>query len=351
MKQFSTVTLLLLILLTASFVFGETYARNETLYAGGGLWAPPSNWNPITPWNAVTGTVGLIYETLYLYDPITDNMKPWLAQEGLWISDNVFRLKLRKGLTWSDGTPLTAKDVAFTFELAKKHPEIYYSSMWNWLADVKVIDDLTLDFHFSDPRYQEWRYNLYQIPILPEHVWSKKSKDEILTGANEPPIGSGPYLFETYSQDRMVYLRNDNWWATKLLGLKPAPKRIVYLRVLSNNVALGMILKGELDISNFFLPGIPRLKQAYGNIHTWYDGPPYMLPANTAFLFVNTVKKPLDNPELRKAMAYAINPKEIAEKVFENQVEVSNPLGFLNIPAWMNVYPEDVVRKYGFRYD
>jgi len=350
-KKLSVLAVIVFTVLMAGLMLGETYARNETLYAGGGMWSPPSNWNPITPWNAVTGTVGLIYETLYLYDPIADTLSPWLAQDGQWISNNVFRLKLRKGLTWSDGQPLTTKDVKFTFELAKKYTEIYYSPMWEWLSEVKVVDDTTMDFVFSDPRYQEWLYNLYQIPILPEHIWAKKSKDEVLTGSNEGAIGSGAYLFETYSQDRMVYLRNEDWWATKLLGLRPAPKRIVYLRVLSNNVALGMILKGELDISNFFLPGVPRLKQAYGNILTWYDGPPYMLSDNTAFLFINTTKKPLDNPALRRAMAFAINTNEIVEKVFEKQVLPSNPLGFLPIKAWMKVYPEEVAKRYGFKYD
>ena len=347
MKKFTFICIAAL--LVFSLGFGVTYPRNETLYAGGGLWAPPSNWNPITPWAAVTGVVGLVYETLYNYDPLTDELIPWLAEEGKWVSANVYRLTLRKGLTWQDGKPLTAEDVKFTFELAKKITSIYYSTIWEWLDTIEVVDAHTLYFKFSDPRYHEWLYDLYQIPILPKHIWGRKTEEEVLSGANEYPVGSGPYSVQTYTQDRNVYVRNEDWWGTKLLGLKPAPKYIVYLRVLSNNVALGMLIKGELDISNFFLPGVPSLKRFYG-IHTWFEGPPYMLSDNTAFLFLNTTKKPMDDPKFRRALAFAINPDEIVKKVFEQQVLPSNPLGFLPIKSWMKYYDEKVVEKYGFNY-
>ncbi|AKI96653.1 ABC transporter substrate-binding protein [Kosmotoga pacifica] len=350
MRKYHWGFILIVVLLLGSTIFAVTYKRNETLYAGGGLWAPPNNWNPITPWSAVTGTVGLVYETLYLYDPLSDEMIPWLAKNGEWLTLKTFELKIRKGIRWTDGGIFNADDVKFTFELAKKYPEIYYSSIWKWLDSIEKKDDYTLLFHFSEPLYHEWAVNLYQIPMIPKHLWENRSKDEILAGANEKPIGTGAYLAETHDQDRMVYLKNATWWATDLLGIEPSPKRIVYLRVLSNNVALGMIIKGELDISNFFLPGIPTIKKFYG-IHTWFDGEPYMLSDNTAFLFLNTTKKPMDDANFRKAVAYAINSEEIVEKVFEKQVLPSNPLGFLPIDAWMKYYDETVVNKYGFKYD
>jgi len=341
-----------LVLLVFSSVFAAdvVYKRDETLYAGGGMWAPPSNWNPITPWNAVTGTVGLLYETLFSYDPLTDTLIPWLAESGKWTSNKTYEIKLRKGMTWHDGHPLTSKDVKFTYELAKQIPEIYYSPVWNWLAKIDTPDDYTVVFTFSSPRYHEWSYDLYQNPILPEHIWAKKSKDDVLTGANEKAIGSGAYLFETYGTDRMIYLRNDNWRGNKVFG-QPKPKRIVYLTVSSNNVALGMIMKGELDCSNFFLPGIPTLKKTYTDIHTWFDKEPYMLSDNTAYLFFNTTIEPLNDPNLRRALACAIDPTIIAKNVYEGQVLPSNNVGFLPIKGWMKFYPENAVKQYGFKYD
>jgi len=337
-------------------VFGQVVAaqeqelpREETLYVGGGLWSQPNNFNPLIPWSAVTGTIGLIYETLFNYDPLNDKLEPWLAESGRWVSDNVYEVKLREGLTWQDGKPLTAEDVKFTFELHKKYPGLAYHQMWEWLQEVKVIDDRTIQFVFSTPHYEEWKYLLYQIAIVPKHIW--QNIDNPVEFANvDNPVGSGPYKLYKTDQMRFILVRNDNWWGIKYFG-KPAPKYIVYVIVYSNNLALSMLVKGELDWSNFFIPGVPDVKAQYG-IVTWYDEPPYHLPANTAFLFLNTQKPPLDNPEFRRAIAYAINPEEIAARASQNQVTPADPTGLLiQYPAFKKIYNKEAVDKYGFKYD
>ncbi len=343
---------LILVMVLAVSTFGQRYERHETLYAGGGLWEPPSNWNPMQPWGAVSGTIGLIYETLFTYDPITDTLSPWLAHEGEWVSDHIYRLKLRDGIQWSDGKLMTADDVVFTFTLPGKFPSVHFRSLWEQFESVVAVDPLTVYFTFSNPRYHEWSWQLYQIPVLPKHLWENLTETQVLAASNEGNvIGSGAYLFETYDLDRMIYLRNENWWAKTHLGMEVAPKRVVYIRALSNNVMLGMIMKGEeLDVSNFFLPGIPAIKGPY-DIHTWYEGEPYMLSDNTAFLFANNTKAPLDDPILRRAIAFAINSEEICRRVFEGMVLPSNTMGFLPSDGWMKYYIEEVAEAFGFSYD
>jgi peptide/nickel transport system substrate-binding protein len=76
-----------------------------------------------------------------------------------------------------------------------------------------------------------------------------------------------------------------------------------------------------------------------------------MLSDNTAVLFLNNSRKPMDDVNFRKAVAWAINADDIVTRVFENQVIKSNPLGFLPIDAWMKYYDEKVVEQYGFKYD
>ncbi|HPE69986.1 MAG TPA: ABC transporter substrate-binding protein [Thermotogota bacterium] len=346
------VFMVLLTVLLGGMAFAERYERSETIYCGGGLWGPPANWNPAQPWAAVSGTIGLIYETLFTYDPLTDALTPWLAESGSWIDDDTYRVVLRDGIEWSDGTPMTSEDVKFTFELPAYFDGVHYTSLWEQFESVVAVDELTVEFNFRNPRYHEWAYQIYQLPVLPKHLWENLSVDAVLTGSNEGNvIGSGPYLFETYDLDRMIYLKNENWWAQDLLGLEVVPKRVVYARFASNNVVLGMMMKGEeLDVSNFFLPGIPAIKGPYA-IHTWYEDEPYMLSDNTAFLFVNTQKKPMDDPTLRRAMAFAINSNEICKRVFENMVIPSNPLGFLPIDGWMKYYSQEAVDANGFVYD
>jgi peptide/nickel transport system substrate-binding protein len=107
-----------------------SYPRNETLYISGTQWGPPNNWNPIMDWQYATGTEGLVYENLFLYDPMKGVYKPWLASKGGWTSKNVYELTLRDGLTWSDGQPLTSADVVFTFELGK-FASVPYHNLWD----------------------------------------------------------------------------------------------------------------------------------------------------------------------------------------------------------------------------
>ena len=56
-----------------------SYAREETLYTSGTQWGPPSSWNPFNGGGYAMGTIGLVYETLYIYDPLADKFTPWLA--------------------------------------------------------------------------------------------------------------------------------------------------------------------------------------------------------------------------------------------------------------------------------
>jgi peptide/nickel transport system substrate-binding protein len=328
---------------------GGVYERSETLYTAGTQWGPPSSWNPFNQGNYAMGTIGLVYETLFIYDPLTNEYTPWLAQSGKWSSDKVYELKLREGITWSDGKPFTAADVKATFELGA-NAAIFFSPVWNWLDNIKQVDNHTLQFTFSEPLYQEWAWFLYNVPVVPQHVWGSKTVEEVATGVNEKPIGTGPYLYETHDQSRMVWLKNDGWWAKNALSLNPAPKRIVDIVNPSNNVALGLVLQGGIDLSNNFLPGVATLVESgsYG-IQTYYPDPPYHLSANTAWLIMNDVKKPMDDPAFRQAMAYAIDTKQIVEVVYGNMVMAANPTGLL--PIWDEYVDPEVVEELGFSYD
>ncbi|MDI3548699.1 MAG: peptide/nickel transport system substrate-binding protein [Halanaerobiales bacterium] len=339
--------LLAVILVFAFATVSLAYERSETLVYGGGLWGAPSNWNPLTPWAEVTGTGGLVYEKLFHYYPLSNEYQPWLAESGEWVTDNTYLITLRKGIKWTDGEEFNAEDVKFTFEIAKDNP-LHYSNIWDWLTDIEVVDSHKLMFIFDNPHYQEWKQILYDLRIIPEHIWSKIPADELLTTANENPVGTGPYMADSWAQDRMIWVRNEDWWGNEVFG-KPAPKNLVNLVVSGNNVALGMLMKRELDLSNFFIPGVPKIKDTFG-LTTWYKGAPYMLSENVALLFLNTTKKPLDDVKLRRAMAFAINPEMISEKVFEEQVQVADPTGLFG-KAWMEYHSEDVVDEYGFSYD
>ena len=325
------------------------YVRTETLYTSGTQWGPPSNWNPMVTWGYAMGTIGFCYESLFMYDPLAGEYIPWLAESGEWTDVSTYVLHLRQGVNWSDGEAFDADDVVFTFELGQRFPTVQYAPMWDWLESAVKTDDYTVTFTFSDPLYQEWGNFLYSRVMLPEHLWADRTEEDVVSGINENPVGTGPYLYETFSQDRMVWVKNPNWWATSLLGLEVGPTRIVDIVNGSNNVALGLVLQGGLDLSNNFLPGVATLVEGGYGLQTYYADPPYMLSANTAWLLMNNTKAPMDDPEFRRAMAFAINVGEIVQVVYGNIVMAANPTGLL--PIWDQFVDQTVVDELGFTYD
>lgn len=332
-----------------------TYERNETLYTSGTQWGPPSSWNPFNGGGYAMGTIGLVYETLYIYDPLADKFNPWLAAEDMkWVDDTTLEIKLREGLTWTDGEALDADDVIFTYKLADPNGDykagLNFTGLYNFLDSIEKVDATTVDFKFKEnPAYQEVGFYLWQTPIVPQHLWEGMAVADITGGANENPVGSGPYLFESYDQDRMVWLRNENWWGINAFGKTPGPKRIVDIVNGSNNVALGLVLQGGLDLSNNFLPGVATLVKGGYGIQTYYPDPPYMLSANVAALIINEQIKPLDDVNFRKALAYAINLNDIVDTAYTGIVKAADPTGLL--PTWDKYIDKAQVEELGWTYD
>jgi peptide/nickel transport system substrate-binding protein len=109
-----------------------------------------------------------------------------------------------------------------------------------------------------------------------------------------------------------------------------------------------MVLKGELDLSNNFLPGVGTLI-SQGYVKAYYPAAPYMLSANTAMLYMNLTKKPLDDPQFRKALAYSINVADIVSGAYAGLVNVASPTGLL--PALKTYIDQGTVTSLGFSYD
>ena len=333
-----------------------TFARNETLYTTGVQWGPPSSWNPWNGGGYSVGTLGLIYETLFVYDPLTDKFIPWLAESEAWLDDTTLEIKLRPGLTWTDGTPLTADDVKFTVELGDPNGKyagtgLAFQTLFKDLVSIDKKDDLTVDFKFKEnPPYQQIGfYLMYQVPIVPMHLWEGRDVKEISGGANLDPVGSGMYMAESMDQDRAVLIRNDNWWGIKAFGKTPAPKRIVDIVVPSNNVGLGLVLQGGIDLDNNFLPGVASLVKGGYGVKTYYPDAPYMIPANTVQLIFNLQKAPMNDLAFRKAIAYSINVEDIVQNDYAGLVKASDPTGLM--PAWEKFVDQEQVKQLGWSYD
>lgn len=323
------------------------YPRNETLYTTGTAWGPPTNWNPIMEGNYAVGTVGLVYEPLFIFDPNENDYTPWLAESDDWPDENTHVITLREGVEWTDGEPLVAQDVVTTLELG--HFDIHYSNVWDYLESVEATDELEVTLTFSEPRPQEWMNWVSARAIVPAHIWADKDETQVADDPNRDPVGTGSYVYENHADDRMVWRRNDDWWGTEALGLEMKPTYIVDIVNASNDVTMNMLSNHEVDLSNNFLPGIDQVISNDNNITSYFSGPPYMQSANTAWLIPNHEHPALGDPEFRRALAHAVNLDQIVEGPYTNLVEPSDPTGLL--PQWEEYIDHELVAEEGFSYD
>jgi len=338
----------IVVLLAASVAMALTLPRNETFYEGGAMWGPLTNFNPLNAANHGWG-VDLVYPTLFIYNPLTNQMIPYLAESGNWVDSTTYDVKLRQNAQWTDGQPVTAQDVKYTFELPFTVSQLVPVV---GLKSVNVINDYEVQFVFSQPNYPNFYQALYGNYIVPEHIWSKMATSDIFSYANlTNPVGCGPYTYLTSNPQEIVLQRNDNWFGNDIFG-KPVPKYVAEIYVSSNNVGLGLLLQGQVDMSSWYLPGAETLLGPY-NLITWNEKPPYMPSNATTLLFMNTTVEPLNNAEFRRALAYAIGPiSDLTQRVYSGYVpNYVDQLGFLPINSWMQFEDKNVVSQYGYTYD
>ena len=189
--------------------------RGQTLYTSGKQWGPYTNFNPLKP-DYNTGVVGLVYETLFRYDPLKDRFIPWLATGGKWVGRN-YVVTVRKGVKWSDGKALTAADVKFTFE-TQKYTGAQYGTMWKTGLSRITTRGRTVTFHFRGvPNYQEWDSNRYTVPIVPRHIFKAYSATEIVSGNASNTrriVGTGPFRYGggAGGSQTLQWNRRDGWW-------------------------------------------------------------------------------------------------------------------------------------------
>ncbi|MBE2999921.1 ABC transporter substrate-binding protein [Nocardiopsis sp. HNM0947] len=338
--------------LTATACSGDTdsggYPREETLYTTGTAWGPPVNWNPLMPGNFAVGTKGLVYEPLFHYDPDENEYEPWLAESDEWPEENVHVITLREGVEWSDGEPFTADDVVATLELGA-HDAVHYSNIHAMIDSAEATGEHEVTVTFEDNRPQEWMNWAYSEAVLPEHVWADMDEEALTDSPNEEPVGTGPYLHESNTDDRMVWERNDDWWGTDALGLEMQPRYVVDIVNTSNEITMGMLQQHDVDMSNNFLPGIDQVLDGDEAITSFYDEPPYMRSANTAWLIPNHEREPLDDPAFRDALAHSVDVQQIVEGPYSDLVEPANPTGLL--PEWDDYIDHELVEEEGFTHD
>lgn len=313
---------------TAIIKPGQTPPRNQTLYFDGIQWTPnpncfnPMNSNP-TGFAVTSNSIAreVLFETLYMFNEIDGKQYPLLASGDPSWSGDVCTVKLNKDAHWSDGKPVTAEDVAYTFNLGKKYPQVNWNQFWQYLDSVTAKDSETVEFKEKSSNKNPLMVEeaLETVYIMPKHIWEPLEKKDGNDGTklcaelNPNPVGSGPYKILESNDQKVVLYRDSNYWgkATSMWGKLPAPVYLVHNIFKDNASGDNAFKNGEVDVSQQFTPHIDKMGP---NIKTYLKEAPYYVPGVIPWLVFNTTKPGLGNKAVRKAIAECINYDDIGTK-------------------------------------
>lgn len=310
----------------------------------GALWS--CNFSPfVPPVNATPDSWGFIYEPLYFVNGFAKPGMPvetgMLATSYRWgAGARTLTFTLRPGVRWSDGQPLTAADVVFTFNMIKKYPALDLAGAWQVLTSVaqqgtdKVVMTLKPGAVPSFPSIAEQTY------IVAQHIWSRVGNPT--TYVDKAPVGTGPVLMQQCTPQNITYVRNPDYWQPG----RPYIDKILFPAYTSNPPANLDLSRDPGDWGGQFMPSIQSYYIAKDPQYRHYWFP----PASNNDVFINLTRAPLSARALRQAMVYAIDKQRVSligEYGYEPPADQTGVL----LPVFGRWYDKALADSYGYRYD
>lgn len=262
-----------------------------------------TNYNPFAP-NVLHGALGPIYEPLFFYNKTKDEEPIGLIGESFEYNEDGTQItvKIKPDLKWSDGKPLTAADVAFTFLYEANNPE------GNQLVSAEATDDTTVVLTYGIAQYTTEFQRMGSSYILPEHIW--KDVDDFANFTNEEPVGSGPYVVDKTTSESYTLVANENYRGADELAIK----KVQYIAVDNNQTAQDLVTAGELDWTGMFIPN-PDDATANGKIE-WINTPQDPTVLYTCSNAELGCTGPQTDVAVRQALNVAVDRATIKDKAF-----------------------------------
>ena len=263
----------------------------------------------------------LMYDSLFRLGQKDYATEPELATEvptqengGISADGLTWTFHLRKGLTWSDGVPLTAHDFVWTADFIMANDISAWSDGYRFTDSIRATDDTTIVWKTTRPTLVPGLpgYSL----ILPEHVWGEMSAKEIKEFKNYPdPVVSGPFNLTQWKQGEYWTMtsRPDYWQGA------PTIDEIVFRNYNSNESVVQALLKGAIDHTVIPTSDLYQAVQGRSGISTAETSAEafWQLSFNVVDDPESTANPAVLDPEVRKAVEYAIDRQALVDRVLK----------------------------------
>ena len=197
--------------------------------------------------------IGLIYETLYFVNVNGGALTPILATSYQWNSNYTqLTFAIRQNVKWNDGQPVSADDVAYTFDVMKQHPAADGQGVWQYLKSVQATDAKTVVMTFQKAYPPVLATIAGKVYIIPKHVFS--SVGDPTKYLSDHPVGTGPFTLSRYQPDLAVYSKYAGYWQASQVKVDE-----VRFPEYKDNATLQLALpKGEVDWAGYFSPTLQQ---------------------------------------------------------------------------------------------
>jgi peptide/nickel transport system substrate-binding protein len=296
-----------------------------------------------------------IYEGLVSRDA-TWKIVPWLATEWSNQGEKTWRFKLRRDVTFHDGTPMTADDVIFSVERALA-PTSQMKITLQGVDKAVRVDDHTVDFLMREPN-----------PVLPAHLfqfkivsraWATKNnatvpqnfKEKEDSFAARNTNGTGPFMLKSRQTDvRTVLVRNPNWWGNKAGHWQSNIEEAIILPIRSNPTRMAALVSGEVDFVIDPAPqDVAKLKSDPAlKVITGGEARAHVITFDVfrdELLYGSEkTRNPFKDLRVRQAVAHAIDMDAIVRVVMRG---MARPVGVVVTPE-VQGYPKDIDKRLPF---
>jgi peptide/nickel transport system substrate-binding protein len=304
----------------------------------GALWT--CNFSPFSVSDTLL-SVGFVYEPLVFVNPLQNgNTTPMLATAWAWGAGNkTLTFTIRKGVKFSDGTPLTPADVVFTFNLIKKYAALDLTGVWSVLSGVSQTgsDQVTMTFNTAAVPY--FYYIADQTAIVPAHIWSKISNPVAYPDSH--PVGTGPYEVNPCSSANVTYTANPHYWQPG----EPHIAKVEYPAFTSNNTANDQLATGQAQWGSQYIPSIQAFYTSKSPaFHYWFP------PTVNVSLVPNLTNPLLANVKVRQAMSYAIDRGKVSAIGESGYEPPANQAGIVT-PTFSSWLDSSLASSYNYSYN